>query len=86
MGRSRNFKIITMSSGTNISAITKEKIQTLNSMQVNILAVALDHMWEHLVSLKENDFLVSDKTAIEENKLIEERIQSLTDMQTLFNL
>jgi|TARA_B100000787_G_scaffold30215_1_gene20197 hypothetical protein len=86
MGRSRNFKIITMSAGTNISAITKEKIQTLNSMQVNILAVALDHMWEHLVSLKENDFLVSDKTAIEENKLIEERIQSLTDMQTLFNL
>jgi hypothetical protein len=75
-----------MSAGTNISAITKEKIQTLNSMQVNILAVALDHMWEHLVSLKENDFLVSDKTAIEENKLIEERIQSLTDMQTLFNL
>ena len=75
-----------MSAGTNISAITKEKIQTLNSMQVNILTVALDHMWEHLVSLKENDFLVTDKTAIEENKLIEERIQSLTDMQTLFNL
>jgi hypothetical protein len=67
-----------MSAGTNISAITKEKIQTLNSMQVNILAVALDHMWEHLVSLKEED--------LEENKLIEERIQSLTDMQTLFNL
>jgi hypothetical protein len=31
-----------------------------------------------LVSLKEED--------LEENKLIEERIQSLTDMQTLFNL
>ena len=73
-----------MSAGTNISAITKEKIQTLNSMQVNILAVALDHMWEHLVSLKENDY--SRVWAIEENKLIEERIQSLTDMQTLFNL
>lgn len=69
-----------MSTGTNISAITKEKIQSLNSMQTNILAVALDHMWEHLVELKDgSDFS-------EENELINERIQSLTDMQTLFNL
>ena len=53
------------------------KVQ-LSAIQYNLLAVALDHMWEHLVSLKEED--------LEENKLIEERIQSLTDMQTLFNL
>ena len=67
-----------MSGGINISAIHKEHIQSLNSMQVNILAVALDHMWEHLVSLKDED--------LEENELIEERIQSLTDMQTMFNI
>lgn len=53
-------------------------IETLNKMQLNILAVALDHMWEHLVSLKLEDS--------GENELIEERIQALTDMQTLLEI
>jgi len=53
-------------------------IETLNKMQLNILAVALDHMREHLVSLKLEDS--------GENELIEERIQALTDMQTLLEI
>ena len=52
-------------------------VHELDRVQVNILAVALDHMWEHL------DELIDDNV---DNDLIEERIEKLKLMQKTFGV
>ena len=46
----------------------------LNSTQYNILAVALDHMWEHLNDIRDDDGYMTDKVTTE-------RITELEKMQ-----
>ena len=50
----------------------------LNKLQRNILAVALDHMWDHLNDIKE------DIDNYEDEILNIKRIQALEDMQMYF--
>ena len=52
-------------------------VHELDRVQVNILAVALDHMWEHLNDLQLDLVDVS---------LIEERIEKLKLMQKTFGI
>jgi hypothetical protein len=53
-------------------------VHELDGVQVNILAIALDHMWEHLTELR-----IDGAGNIE---LIEERIIKLTAMQKTFGI
>ena len=52
-------------------------VHELDGVQVNILAVALDHMWEHLAELILDGVDVS---------VVEERIEKLKLMQKTFGV
>ena len=54
-----------------------EIVVEIDSMQYNILAVALDHMWEHLNDLRGEGI---------HDSVLDERIEKLKSMQKIFGV